>query len=126
VPCPGVDILPGGVIDAADPGRGVSKGRPGGDKVRPPGLDIRNIWPQRAQELLLASFSLPQRGQIILYPSHQTRQSGIPCLDALGETITPLQGMCSMPEMSKPSPPVWICLLNNARIYYLAVKHLPL
>lgn len=55
-------------MGAGDPGRGVSRGRPGEDKVRPPCLDIRNVRPQRAQELLLASFSLPQRGQIIVIP----------------------------------------------------------
>lgn len=79
-------------MDGGDPGRGVSKGRPGEDKVRPPCLDIRNVRPQRAQELLLASFSLPQRGQIIIIPLSSNSPIGIPLRFSQWEKRLPLQG----------------------------------
>ena len=94
MPCLGIDTLPGGVMGGGDPGRGISKGRPGEDKVRPPCLAIRNVRPQRAQELLLASFSLPQRGQIIIIPLSSEPLLGDPCIRA-GEKRLPPAGECS-------------------------------
>ena len=82
-------------MEVGDPGRGVSKGRPGEDKVRPPCLDIRNVRPQRAQEFLLASFSLPQRGQIIIIPLSSNSSIGMPLPFSHWEKRLPPAGECS-------------------------------